>query len=451
MVLCLCKKYIEGFDRRMNIKKIFLTFGYYIALFFISVMILCGLLVLSAKIPVSDIEKNMMTSSEYLVEHDLFDDMINNLDSSKIDRYADSILLNIAYHYDSERPLASVMESSYYYDMFEQENYNLFLSVKNGLAANKQYIRYWHGSILLVRPLMIMLNLRQIYWLNGILLLTLTAILIFLLFRKKAYAPAIGIIIGEVLTSFWFVPFSLEYTWMCLLMLIQAIVVVCLFSKKEKKDIFVTTFFLISGILTSFFDFLTTETMTLLMPLLLVIWLEKEDGKKYGKKVLKIILSWGIGYVFMWVAKWILASIVLSENVMPYVTEHISERLGGDLGISLGDSILGALFRNMGCMLPFDFGPGGAFLGIAIIIIVLYFGYVYRKEKIDKIVIWYLAIGLLPYIRYLVLHNHSYIHYFFTFRAQIATIMALTLAFAEIIDMKRFTKNRRKKHLKLSK
>ena len=38
-----------------------------------------------------------------------------------------------------------------------------------------------------------------------------------------------------------------------------------------------------------------------------------------------------------------------------------------------------------------------------------------------------LLVGIIPYIRYLVLANHSYLHCFFTFRAQFATVMALAL------------------------
>lgn len=38
------------------------------------------------------------------------------------------------------------------------------------------------------------------------------------------------------------------------------------------------------------------------------------------------------------------------------------------------------------------------------------------------------VIASIPYIRFLVLGNHSYLHYFFTYRAQIATILCLWLA-----------------------
>ena len=40
-----------------------------------------------------------------------------------------------------------------------------------------------------------------------------------------------------------------------------------------------------------------------------------------------------------------------------------------------------------------------------------------------------LTAGLLPYLRYIVLSNHSYLHDFFTYRAQAASVLALIAAF----------------------
>lgn len=46
----------------------------------------------------------------------------------------------------------------------------------------------------------------------------------------------------------------------------------------------------------------------------------------------------------------------------------------------------------------------------------------------------YAFVGIIPYVRYLVLHNHSYVHFFFTYRAQAATIMALFFILLELVE-----------------
>ncbi|MGN0342889.1 MAG: hypothetical protein ACI4DO_08855 [Roseburia sp.] len=410
----------------------------YIVVFFATMVLLTGILVLSAEIPQSAIKENVEESAEYLCQGKLFGTVMEGVEGSTIDRYADSILLAIAWQYDSVHPLRSVMWSSYYYTEYQNENENLLEAVTNGYEANQQYLRYWHGSIAIVRPLLTILNIQQIYILNGIILGILVLWLLAILLRNRAYAPAIGVAAGLILTAFWFVPLSLEYTWTYLLMLLLSIIGVKLAVHGRWGCMGV--FFLIGGMVTNYVDFLTTETLTLLVPLLLILWVDMRDhrsmmGMDPVKKAGKAALAWGIGYVGMWVMKWLLASIVLQENVMPYVSEHIGERLGGNIGIGLWQYITGAVLNNVKCLFPFGYGVAGVCAGVALVLFAVYVGYVYHKKNVCKAhILLYLVIGALPYIRYIVLHNHSYLHCFFTYRAQMATILAIVLILEELTD-----------------
>ena len=87
------------------------------------------------------------------------------------------------------------------------------------------------------------------------------------------------------------------------------------------------------------------------------------------------------------------------------------------------------------CIFPFEYGIMGTIIGIAIVIFVIYTGYVYHASNIDnKMILLYALVGLIPYMRYVVLHNHSYLHYFFTYRAQMATILAILLILEKLTD-----------------
>lgn len=290
----------------------------YILTFFIIVILLLCMLVLSAVIPRSSIKENVYESAIYLCEGELFGEVIEDVKGSKIDRYADSILLAIAYQYDSEQPLTSVMWSSYYYTEYQNENENLLDAVTNNYDANQQYVRYWHGSNAIVRPLLTFLNLKQIYILNGIIL-----------------------------------------------------------------------------------GLLTTETLTLTVPLLLILWVQQNQHRHENRQAsigitIKAIVAWGIGFL---------------------------------------QYIFGAIWNNIKCLFPFEYGMIGALIGSVLVLLVLYIGYVYRGKKIDrKCVLLYALIGLIPYIRYVVLHNHSYLHCFFTYRAQMATILAIVLILEQLTD-----------------
>lgn len=216
--------------RRMRILKQGIK---YILVFLAVTALLTGLLVSVAMIPRSAIKKNTEESARLLCEKEGFPVLIKGVEGSRIDRYADAILLGIAYQYDSEHPVSSVMWSSYYYDMNQNANENLLEAVEEDLEANQQYLRYWHGSISIIRPLLTILNLKQIYICNGILLIVLTGILLVLLLKNRAFVPAVGIVVGMILTSAWFVPFSLEYTWTYLLMLLFSIIGVLLAFRRK--------------------------------------------------------------------------------------------------------------------------------------------------------------------------------------------------------------------------
>ena len=405
----------------------------YPAAFVLTVALLTVLLVLSAMIPKSAIRENALKSAQFLREDPLFGMAVKGIEGSRIDRYADSILLGIAWQYDGERPLASVMESSYYYTEDQNENQNLLDAVSQDLPANQQYLRYWHGSIVFLRPLLCVFSLPQIYAWNGVVLAALTIWLLAVLCRKRAFVPAFGVGLGLVLTASWFVPLSLEYTWSYLVMLAGSTIAVNLAYGGKWQHM--GLFFLLSGMVTNYLDFLTTETLTLLVPLLLVLRIgQQESGPSLAAKS---VIAWGCGYGGMWLAKWLLAAAVLGENVLPYVIGHVQERIGGDLGLGLGQYMTGALLRNIRCLFPLEYGTLGVLIMLALVVFGSYVGYVYQKRSVrwDRVILFG-VLGLVPYVRYLVLHNHAWLHCFFTYRAQLATVLAVVMILEEMTDWK---------------
>ena len=409
----------------------------YIIVFFTLFIMMTGWLVTAALIPRSLIKENVKESAEYLCEGELFGTVMEGVLGSKIDRYADSILLAIAYQYDSEQPLKSVMQSSYYYNERQNENENLLEAVTYDYKPNQQYLRYWHGSIGIVRPLLIFFNIQQIYIVNGIFLAVFTGGLLAELLKRKAYVPIVGMIAGLILTSSWFVPLSLEYTWTYLLMLLFSVFVIKFMDSGREN--FLGIFFLAGGMVTNFMDFLTTETLTLTVPLLLVLWMKQKRKENLAffdmlKMTFVSVAAWGVGYAGMWIMKWLTASVVLQENVMPYVLGHVTERLGVNSKSGVG-KYAEVLWRNIRCLFPIEYGELGWLAGMVLFLMVCYVGYVYQKKKICKErVLVYATIGMIPYLRYLVLFNHSYLHYFFTYRAQLATFLAVAMILGEVVE-----------------
>ncbi len=265
----------------------------YLLVFLATYLTLFFLLVGSAKvIPQESLRKNMAESADFLCERMPFSCLYGKYNGVRMDRYADGILLGIAWNYDQDHPLTSVMWSNYYFMYMSGDS--LRETVEDGTEPNTQYVRYWHGSNLFLRPLLLVLNLGRIYVFHGIMILLLFALLIFVLIREKLYVPAVGISVGLVMIAIWAVPFCLEYTWNFLVLPVVSLITVYLVKKgKEEK---LGALLLVSGMVTNYLDFLTTETLTLLVPLLLALWmLEQKGEKKLIAPAVKCSVLWGIG------------------------------------------------------------------------------------------------------------------------------------------------------------
>ena len=408
--------------------------------FVVVYLLLTGLIVGVAIIPRDRIKANMLESAEYMCESPTQWLLTDWIHASQIDHYADCITLSIAYELDESRPLQSAMTTSFYGYQTTAMNTMLLESVRDDLSATTEYLRYWHGSAAAMRLLHLFWNIKTIYMFHAILMAAVSLILIILLFKNGFREEAVAYVLAMIIVSIWYVPLCLEYTYTFICMMVSAIIGFILSLKH--KDQWLGLFFMITGVVTVYFDFLTTETLTLLIPLLLIlrVWSRQGREEKWVYS-LKFGIAWSAGYLGMWMMKWLTASIVLGENVMPYVTGHVAERISGTVtGYQMtGNTYIDTLLLNLRNLFPYEYGLSGAVLVMVfvfvLIVIPVVAGRVRLKEKVScSNVALFVIIGLIPYVRFLVLHNHSYIHNFFTYRAQAATVMAICFVILELIE-----------------
>ena len=421
---------------------------YFIAFIFVTIIEII-LLVSVSVIPRQAIQDNMLESAYYLCEDSVFFYANSKDMSSKIDRYADSILLNITYHLDSQNPLSSAMSSSYYFNITENENENLLYTVTNQTEPTLKYSRYWHGSIVFVRPLLMLFNIKQIYLLNSVLIICLALVLLFNMYKIYGIASTICAAIGFASISIWYVPMSLEYTWTILLMLVTSILCILLLKKGQTDFIL---FFFITGSTTAYIDFLTTETLTLLIPMSLIILYHRDELTTFKKEsviCIKQASAWCIGYGATWLSKWTLASIILQSNEFTTALSQASYRASDTSDSLSGMQLrLSAEFKNIAMLFPFSLTKDNAAMLCALFFtIIIVIIYLIRKSKyvMNKLL---LIIAIVPYIRYFILSNHSYMHHFFTFRAQFATVFCLLLILVYGSDKQLISKELKKLHRK---
>ena len=87
-------------------------------------------------------------------------------------------------------------------------------------------------------------------------------------------------------------------------------------------------------------------------------------------------------------------------------------------------------------------GTGAAALSFfGVLFLCLAIVYLFRGKNFDgRAVVLCLLVGAVPYLRYAVLENHAYLHYFFTYRAQLVTVTMLLFVTYEF-GLKNLRKN----------
>lgn len=113
------------------------------------------LLILTSLIPNGKIRTNMFGSAEQYNGADPFYQSAGR--NSVTDNYADVILLNVLWNIKSDDAFVSSLDTKYYDGddgvTDRGENYGLFSAVFEDTPPNTDYSRYWHGSVIFIRPI----------------------------------------------------------------------------------------------------------------------------------------------------------------------------------------------------------------------------------------------------------------------------------------------------------
>ena len=439
----------------------------YIIIFIITVFTLFSALVASSTIPHSAIEDKVKESLIYYKQRAGIHRIKNKRIYSYIHYYADTRKLNILYCIDSEHPIQSTLWSKYYQVVKKDTPEDFIDLVENNREPNTQYLRYWNGCMLFLRPLLTIFNMEQIYAINKYLLIALALVLAGILF-KKSKKLLIIFLIALILTSSWYATLCIEYTNTLYTMVITAIIAIIIDSKKideKEKDYKLFKLFLVTGIVTCFFDFLSTEILTIFVPLLMILIIRNEEKrlgkfKKIFKFVAKICILWFIGYAGMWIAKWVLASLILHINAIDYIKENFLLRINGLQGArDIKEVYSLAYSKNIYAIPVLEYAHRNFYKvtvkTIKVIVVVMIILCINWKELKNKKYLGIIfLIGLAPYMRYGILANHSYRHAMFTFRDQIITIMAILYIIIDCFNSKLLFKKlkiRKNKDIKVMK
>ncbi len=280
------------------------------------------------------------------------------------------------------------------------------------------YSRYWHGYLVVLKPLLMLLSFEEIKLLNllvqGILFLWLFAAM-----REKGLKN-----LSLALAAAYFLMFpaamglSLSMA-ICNFILLAGMAILIRHPRLATETVPALWFFMGLGIATAYFDFLTFPLVTLGYPLVLALALRKDSAKNL-RFVLTSCLAWGASYGLFWGCKWILGSLLLGENIITDAIQTIFFRTSSQGGSSRLVFYFQTLYRNLWSWKAL---PYLVLLGI-LVICFLRGLFSQRKKGSPKDLLPYLAVALLPFLWYAVILNHSYEHAAYTFRILTISVFA---------------------------
>lgn len=341
----------------------------------------------------------------------------------RLDNFTDALILSQAYIIDNDDYGRSMLLVPF--ANAEPGNVNIItdnlhrLVKGEGGVIERNYPRYWHGNAFLMRYLLQFadyLDLRLFFYIVSSLLMLAVLIQIA---KKVSVCASLMCLLSLLFVNVFVTQFSIQFLPV-LLITLSTMGLVC--SKSLDKPLL----FFVTGSVTTFFDLLTTPLLTLGMPLavmLLLMYKERDNKWLSGFKTMATTAAvWSIGFFLTWFSKWVIATLFTAENVILDGFNAFLFRSGGLEDYTRSDAVV-ANFN----MLPWT-------LVITILSVLAIMALVRCRKTGWKAASLLLLLGCMPYLWYFLVANHSYLHWWFTYRLQAVSLFSLLMAVCCMID-----------------
>ena len=199
-------------------------------------------------------------------------------------------------------------------------------------------------------------------------------------------------------------------------------------------------FFLIVGILTSYFDFLTYPIVTLGIPLCCYFLLESDCLWNNIKRLTGFSVSWAIGYAGMWAAKWVIADLTLHTGTIKDAIWSIigrTEAIGGRPRMNGGFYVIGLNLQEYPAYIGIAAGVLAA-IAIGMLVMIIVTG---KWKEIFAQLVPVVLTAAIPFVWIIAVQHHSALHARFTFRIlSVAAAAAITFIVLNVKQAKKTTK-----------
>lgn len=322
----------------------------------------------------------------------------------------------------------------YHYDLSTETTWlteeSLVAFLKNGSdgMALREYSRYWHGYLVFLKPLLMLMPWKYVEIFLVVVQAVLLIAILVLAFRKKQMMLGVGVVSAFLFIKPIGVWFSLAM-YVCWFIVMVSFLVLLLFYEKIQLKNLQWEVFLLIGIVTAYMDFLTYPIVTLGLPL--CFYLVQDVGKhavwwKRIKQTIGLCVCWAIGYIGMWGMKWVVAEATCQTGSLRSAVWSVIYRTGpldgyGSFFTGVSRTIRAVLeqYDSIFYTLIFVVIAASALVSVLLCLI--------KAADTDWgiTIICLTVIALFPFVWMVLVQNHTAIHCHFTFRIMSVSIMAL--------------------------
>lgn len=394
------------------------------------------LLLLVYCLPTGIMRENISRNLDRFYTESDYHDLGAMIGGSVLDNYTDSLMLNTAIYEDGSSVLHNAMTNPHaVYGNATSRSEELLksvLGIDTSYRGRDNYSRYWHGYLVILKPLLLFFSPAEIRLINLWVQLGLLFFVMIGLYKAGGYRLALPYLLAVAVLNPVSTALSMQYSSCFYITLLGTLYL--LHMKKTGKES-LTTLFLLLGMATAFFDLLTYPLVSLGINLIICLVLSSETLKENLKRISLYSIIWFLGYGGLWAGKWMIASLLGGENVIADAMNSVLYRIAGNSAEETGvasDGLFSVLWRNttISWSVPMQL----LLVGLAIFFIVRI---LLKKEKCSFLlpkqnVLSVLIMALYPILWYIVLQNHSFIHFWMTYRELAITAFALAVLLSHL-------------------
>lgn len=333
---------------------------------------------------------------------------------NQLDDFTDALILDQALLLRSEGWKTILLLPRHHEEV--SQTYNLRRLMEGSTEGSTiHYPRYWHCSTFVARLLLTVMSYPRIrlliYWLTSLLMLWCAVRLWTRLGHRLTLALAVALLAANV----YLMQFSLQFAPV---LVIALGAIVWMTYRPPLSWRHAALLFLVVGSLTAAFDLITVPSLTLGLPLVVLVALAD------WRQVLAALVAWLVAYVATWAAKWGIATLVTGENIFADAYGQAS------FWSADGPSYIGgAIASNLAVVRWWYVAVPTALLALLAVAFPRSGGW--RRSAL------FLVPLAIPFVYYVLMAHPAEHHAWFNYRALATAVAALLMLVADRVDWRR--------------